>query len=140
MYFECSNNLNNHKNKELIEKSNYSSFVISIFEVSNFRNIGRYTFGRSKFWPPPPENVMIDSWFSQLQVWSTFTILKKYAETFHTASSILIMSSAKLYFFILHLLISQISRSVRVEISNSKILEWLTFRIRELGGGQNLER
>ena len=29
-----------------IEKSNNSTFVISIFEVSNFRNIGR-----SKFWP-----------------------------------------------------------------------------------------
>ena len=59
MYFERSNNLNNHKKKRInseIEKSNNSTFVISIFEVSNFRNIGRSTFGRSKFWPPPKYN------------------------------------------------------------------------------------
>ena len=30
--------------------------------------------------PGLPENVMIDSWFSQLQVWSMFTILEKYAK------------------------------------------------------------
>ena len=52
MYFECSNNLNNHTNlkkNSKIEKSNDSTFVISIFEVSNCRNIGLSTFGRSKF-------------------------------------------------------------------------------------------
>ena len=38
-----------------LKKSNNSTFVISIFEVSNFRNIGRCTFGRSKFWHPPGE-------------------------------------------------------------------------------------
>ena len=32
-----------------IKKSNNSTLVISIFEVSNFRNIDRSTFGRSKF-------------------------------------------------------------------------------------------
>ena len=35
-----------------IKKSNNSSFVILILEVSNFRNIGHSTFGRSKFTPP----------------------------------------------------------------------------------------
>ena len=34
------------------KKSNNSTFVISIFEVTNFRNIGRSTFRHSKFWPP----------------------------------------------------------------------------------------
>ena len=33
--------------------SNNSSFVILIFEILKFRNIGRSTFRRSKFWPPP---------------------------------------------------------------------------------------
>ena len=31
-----------------MEKSNNSTFVICIFEISKFRNIGRSTFGRSK--------------------------------------------------------------------------------------------
>ena len=50
MYFECSNNLNNHKNKKnwKIEKSNNSTFVILIFEILKSRNISRATFGRSK--------------------------------------------------------------------------------------------
>ena len=39
MYFECSNSLNNHK-----KKSNNSTFVILIFEISKSRNIGRSTF------------------------------------------------------------------------------------------------
>ena len=34
-------------------KSNNSTFVSFIFETSKFRNIGRSTFGLSKFWPPP---------------------------------------------------------------------------------------
>ena len=55
MYFECSNNINNRKKIFKIEnnKSNNSTFIILIFEISKFRNIGRSTFGRSKFWPPP---------------------------------------------------------------------------------------
>ena len=35
-----------------MEKSNNLNFVIFIFEISKFRNIGHSTFGRSKFWPP----------------------------------------------------------------------------------------
>ena len=35
-----------------MKKSNNSNFIILIFEYSNYRNIGRSTFGRSKFWPP----------------------------------------------------------------------------------------
>ena len=48
MYFECSNNLNDHKKKSKIEKSNNSTFVILIFEIPKSQNIGLYTFGRSK--------------------------------------------------------------------------------------------
>ena len=71
MCFEYSNNSNNRRNKEeilkyndinindilnyydiinyilyllIIEKSNNLTFVIVIFEISNFRNIGRSTF------------------------------------------------------------------------------------------------
>ena len=36
-----------------LKKSNNSTFVILIFEESNFRNIGRSTFGRSKLWSHP---------------------------------------------------------------------------------------
>ena len=42
MYFECSDNLNQRKNSKF-----------EIFKISKFRNIGRSTFGRSKFWPRP---------------------------------------------------------------------------------------
>ena len=52
MCFEYSNNLNNRKNLKKkdskIEKLNNSTFVILIFEISKFRNIGRSTFGRFK--------------------------------------------------------------------------------------------
>ena len=34
------------------KKSNNSTFVILIFEISEFRNIGRFTFGRYKYWSP----------------------------------------------------------------------------------------
>ena len=36
-----------------IKLSNNSSFFILIFAISKFRNTGRSTFRRSKFWPPP---------------------------------------------------------------------------------------
>ena len=36
-----------------IKLSNNSSFVILIFPIFKFRNIGRSTFLRSKFWFPP---------------------------------------------------------------------------------------
>ena len=36
-----------------MEKSNNSNFVIFIFEISKFRNIGCSKFGRFKYWPPP---------------------------------------------------------------------------------------
>ena len=32
-----------------MEKSNNSTFIIFIFEISKFRNIDRSTFGRSKY-------------------------------------------------------------------------------------------
>ena len=37
------------KNKFENNKSNNSNFVILIFEISEFRDIGRSTFGHSKF-------------------------------------------------------------------------------------------
>ena len=56
MCFEYFNNSNNRKNisktNSQIEKLNNSTFVILIFEISKFRNIGHSTFRRSKFWPP----------------------------------------------------------------------------------------
>ena len=36
-----------------IKLSNNSSFVILIFAILKFRNIGRSAFRRSKFWPSP---------------------------------------------------------------------------------------
>ena len=44
IYFKCSNNLNKLKKKIENKKSNNSSFVILIFEISIFRNIGRFKF------------------------------------------------------------------------------------------------
>ena len=52
MYFDFSNDLNNHQNKKhnlKIEKLNNSTLVILIFEISNSRNISRSTFDRFKF-------------------------------------------------------------------------------------------
>ena len=40
-------------NNEKIKLSNNSSFVILIFLILKFRNIGRFTFRRSEFWSPP---------------------------------------------------------------------------------------
>ena len=40
--------MNNEKINSKTELSNNSSFVILIFVIMKFRNIGR-----SKFWPPP---------------------------------------------------------------------------------------
>ena len=45
--------MNNEKINSKIKLSNNSSFIISIFEVSNFRNTGRSIFCRYKFWLPP---------------------------------------------------------------------------------------
>ena len=42
-----------------IKKSNNSTFVILIFEVSIFRNIGRSKFAHSKFWLPPVVSMML---------------------------------------------------------------------------------
>ena len=36
-----------------MEKSSDSTFVIFILEISKFRIIGCFTFGRSKYWPTP---------------------------------------------------------------------------------------
>ena len=45
IYSECSNNLNKYKVKKKfkLKKLNNSSFVLLIFEISKFRNIGRST-------------------------------------------------------------------------------------------------
>ena len=40
------------KKSAKIKLSNNSSFFILIFAISEFRNTGRSTFRRSKFWPP----------------------------------------------------------------------------------------
>ena len=40
------------KNKLEIKISNNSFFVILIFEILEFRNVGHSSFGRSKFWDP----------------------------------------------------------------------------------------
>ena len=45
--------MNNEKIISKIKLSNSSSFVILIFVILKFRNIGRSTFRRSKFRPPP---------------------------------------------------------------------------------------
>ena len=45
--------MNNEKTNQKIKLSNNSSFVILIFVISKFQNIRRFTFRRSKFWPPP---------------------------------------------------------------------------------------
>ena len=39
--------------KSIMKLSNNSSFVILVFAILKFRNIGRSTFRRSKFWLPP---------------------------------------------------------------------------------------
>ena len=44
--------IKNEKLNSKIKLSNNSSFVILIFAILKFRNIGRSTFPRSKFWPP----------------------------------------------------------------------------------------
>ena len=45
--------MDNKKINSKIKLSNNSSYVILIFVILKFRNIGRSTFRRSKFWPPP---------------------------------------------------------------------------------------
>ena len=45
--------MNNEKINSKIKLSNNWSFVILIFVILKFWNIGRSTFRRSKFWPPP---------------------------------------------------------------------------------------
>ena len=45
--------LKNEKLNSKIRLSNNSSFVILIFAILKFRNIGRSTCHRFKFWPPP---------------------------------------------------------------------------------------
>ena len=45
--------MNNEKINSKIKLSNNSSFVILSFVIFKFRNIGRSTFLRSKFWAPP---------------------------------------------------------------------------------------
>ena len=51
--------MNNEKINSKIKLSNNSSFVILIFVIFIFRNIGRSTFRRSKFWPPPEEVIWL---------------------------------------------------------------------------------
>ena len=41
------------KINSIIKLSNNSSFVILVFAILKFRNTGRSTFCRSKFYPPP---------------------------------------------------------------------------------------
>ena len=53
--------MNNEKINSKIKLSNNSSFVILIFVILKLRNIGRSTFRRSKFWPPPLERHGKDS-------------------------------------------------------------------------------
>ena len=43
----------NERINSKVKISNNSSFVIVIFAILEFRNIGHSTFSRSKFWPPP---------------------------------------------------------------------------------------
>ena len=45
--------LKNEKLNSKIKISNNSCFVILILAILKFRNIGRFTLCRSKFWPPP---------------------------------------------------------------------------------------
>ena len=45
--------IKNEKLNSKIKLSNNSSFVILIFAILKFRNVGRSTFRHSKFWPPP---------------------------------------------------------------------------------------
>ena len=54
-YFGCSNNLKKNEKKinSIIKLSHNSSFVMLIFEILKFRNIGRSTFRCSKFSFPP---------------------------------------------------------------------------------------
>ena len=52
--------MNNEKINSKIKLSNNSSFVILIFVILKFRNIGCSTLYRSKFWPPP------NSWKDQM--------------------------------------------------------------------------
>ena len=61
--------MNNEKMNSKIKLPNNSSLVILIFVILKFRNIGRSTFFRSKFWPSPvghifhvPESIQIANW------------------------------------------------------------------------------
>ena len=45
--------MNREKINSKIKLSNNSCFVILIFVILKFRNIGRSTLRRFKFWPPP---------------------------------------------------------------------------------------
>ena len=53
-YFGCSNDfLRNEKLNSKVKLSNNWYFVILMFAILKFRNIGRSIFRRSKFWPHP---------------------------------------------------------------------------------------
>ena len=53
-YFGCSSDfLRNEKFNSEVKLSNKWYFVILIFAILKFRNIGRSIFRRSKFWPHP---------------------------------------------------------------------------------------
>ena len=51
--------MDNEKINSKIKLWNNSSFVILIFVILKFQNIGRSTFRRSKFWPPPLISISI---------------------------------------------------------------------------------
>ena len=55
--------------------SNSSSFVILTFAILEFRNIGHYTFGSSKFWPPPEKIQKYSFHFSVIFLFKFFRIL-----------------------------------------------------------------
>ena len=61
--------LKNEKLNSKIKLSNHPSFVILIFAILIFRNIGRSTFRRSKFWPPPK------IWIKIKIIWKTIKTL-----------------------------------------------------------------
>ena len=50
--------MNNEKINSKIKLSNNSSFVILIFVILKFWNIGRSTFRRYKFRPPPKKTIL----------------------------------------------------------------------------------
>ena len=62
--------MKNEKINSKIKLSNNSSFVISIFVILKFRNIGR-----SKFWPPPSPFVNVIEIWGRLSAWCTWASL-----------------------------------------------------------------